>query len=43
VIARFQHDGDVPKGTTPEEFAAFIASEAKRWGVVVKTAGIKAE
>jgi tripartite-type tricarboxylate transporter receptor subunit TctC len=21
VIARFQHDGDVPKGTTPEEFA----------------------
>jgi tripartite-type tricarboxylate transporter receptor subunit TctC len=43
VIARFQHDGDVPKGTTPEEFAAFIESEAKRWGVVVKTAGIKAE
>jgi tripartite-type tricarboxylate transporter receptor subunit TctC len=43
VIARFQHDGDIPKGTTPEEFAAFIASEAKRWAVVVKTAGIKAE
>jgi tripartite-type tricarboxylate transporter receptor subunit TctC len=43
VVARFQHDGDVPKGTTPAEFAAFIASEAKRWAVVVKTAGIKAE
>jgi tripartite-type tricarboxylate transporter receptor subunit TctC len=43
VIERFQHDGSIPKATTPEEFAAFIESEAKRWAVVVKSAGIKAE
>ena len=28
---------------SPEEFAAFIENYAKRWTVVVKTAGIKAE
>jgi tripartite-type tricarboxylate transporter receptor subunit TctC len=30
-------------GGTPEEFAAFIAAENKRWAQVVKTAGIKME
>jgi tripartite-type tricarboxylate transporter receptor subunit TctC len=43
VIQRFQHDGSIAKANSPEEFAAFIESEAKRWAVVVKTAGIKAE
>ncbi len=27
-----------PVGGTPEEFAAFIASEIKKWGAAVKTA-----
>jgi tripartite-type tricarboxylate transporter receptor subunit TctC len=43
VIERFKQDGSVPQGSTPQEFAAFIAVEAKRWGEVVKTAGIKAD
>jgi tripartite-type tricarboxylate transporter receptor subunit TctC len=43
ISARYQQEGMVPKGSAPEEFAAFIANEAKRWAVVVKTAGIKPE
>jgi tripartite-type tricarboxylate transporter receptor subunit TctC len=43
VIQRFQHDGSIAKANSPEEFAAFIESEARRWAVVVKSAGIKAE
>ena len=35
--------GNVIGGGTPEEFAAFIASENKRWATIVKTAGIKLE
>lgn len=33
--------GLVPEGTTPEEFAEFIASEMKRWPAVFERAGIK--
>ncbi|NML44070.1 tripartite tricarboxylate transporter substrate binding protein [Ramlibacter sp. G-1-2-2] len=33
--------GNEVGGGTPEEFAAFIAAENKRWTAVVKTAGIK--
>jgi hypothetical protein len=36
VIERFKHDGSIPTGTTPEEFAAFIQKEAKLWGDIVK-------
>jgi len=43
VIERLASDGSIPHGSTPEEFAKFIASEQKRWGSVVKTAGIKPE
>src|SRR5262245_43183274 len=32
-----------PNITTPREFAGFIASEAEKWGAIVRAAGIKAE
>ena len=35
--------GDEPAGATPEEFAALIAAESKRWGEVIRTGGIKLE
>jgi tripartite-type tricarboxylate transporter receptor subunit TctC len=41
--ARFATIGDEPAGGTPEEFAAVIASDSKKWGEVIKRAGIKFE
>ena len=35
--------GAEPVPGTPEEFAAFIKSETRKWGLVIKTAGIKPE
>jgi tripartite-type tricarboxylate transporter receptor subunit TctC len=35
--------GNVVGGGTPEEFAAFISAENKRWTALVKSAGIKLE
>jgi tripartite-type tricarboxylate transporter receptor subunit TctC len=35
--------GSNPAGGTTEEFAAFIAAEAQRWGTVVREANIKVE
>jgi tripartite-type tricarboxylate transporter receptor subunit TctC len=35
--------GDDVAGGTPEEFAALIASEYKKWGDVIERAGIKLE
>ena len=35
--------GDEPAGGTPEEFAALIASDSKKWGEVIQRAGIKFE
>ena len=35
--------GNEVGGGTPEEFAAFIAAEGKRWPALVKSAGIKVE
>lgn len=43
VIAKLASDGAEPGGDTPAEFAAYIRSEAERWGKVVKTAGIRAD
>jgi tripartite-type tricarboxylate transporter receptor subunit TctC len=43
VVERLTADGSFPQGSTSKEFADFIASEAKRWGQVVKTANIKAD
>jgi tripartite-type tricarboxylate transporter receptor subunit TctC len=35
--------GADPVGSTPEEFAAFIKTEATKWGGVVKSAGLTAQ
>ncbi len=32
-----------PNITTPQEFAGFVASEAEKWGGIIRTTGIKAE
>ena len=33
----------IPSPTTPEEYAAFVASESVKWGAVIRTIGFKAE
>jgi tripartite-type tricarboxylate transporter receptor subunit TctC len=38
---RFTSDGGETVGNTPEEFAAVIRADLKKWGKVVKDAGIK--
>lgn len=40
---RFTIIGDDPAGGTPEDFAALIRSELKRWAEVVKVSGAKLE
>jgi tripartite-type tricarboxylate transporter receptor subunit TctC len=35
--------GDEPVGGTPEDFAAMISGDYKKWGDVIKRAGIKFE
>ena len=42
VIDRLAPDSAEPVGSTPEEYAAYIAAEQKRWGEVVRKANIKA-
>ncbi|MFZ4756921.1 MAG: Bug family tripartite tricarboxylate transporter substrate binding protein [Burkholderiaceae bacterium] len=41
VTERFANDAAVGVGNTPEQYAAFIRTEQKRWGEVVRRAGIK--
>jgi tripartite-type tricarboxylate transporter receptor subunit TctC len=43
IADRMLAEGTVPQSSTPEEFTAYIRSEMKKWGDVVKMAGIKAE
>lgn len=43
VIDRMLADGTVPTPSSPEEFTAYMKSELKKWGEVVKLAGIKPE
>jgi len=43
VIDRMLAEGTVPTPSTPEEFTAYMKSELKKWGEVVKLAGIKPE
>ena len=43
VTDRMLAEGTVPTPSGPEEFTAYIRSELKKWGDVVKMAGIKAE
>jgi tripartite-type tricarboxylate transporter receptor subunit TctC len=42
VAERFAVDNAEAVGSTPQEYAAFIAREQERWGEVVRKAGIKA-
>ncbi|MCK8786000.1 tripartite tricarboxylate transporter substrate-binding protein [Roseomonas sp. NAR14] len=41
--ARFMEVGAQPVGGTPDDYAARIASEHRRWGVVIRQAGIRME
>jgi tripartite-type tricarboxylate transporter receptor subunit TctC len=43
VRSALQKLGSDPKTGTPQEFAAFIAAEAERWGKVVRDANIRVE
>jgi tripartite-type tricarboxylate transporter receptor subunit TctC len=40
---RMLNEGTVPTPSTPEEFTAYITSELKKWGDVIKTAKIRIE
>jgi tripartite-type tricarboxylate transporter receptor subunit TctC len=43
VIKRMLADGTIPTPSGPDEFVAYMKSELKKWGEVVKLAGIKPE
>ena len=43
VIAKLSSQGAVLIGDTPEQFAAFIDSEIKKWAKVIKDAGVPTE
>jgi len=43
VIDRMLSEGTVPSTSSPEEFLAYTMTELKKWGAVVKMAGIKPE
>jgi tripartite-type tricarboxylate transporter receptor subunit TctC len=43
VIDRMLADGTVPSPSSPDQFLAYMRTELKKWGEVVKIAGIKPE
>jgi tripartite-type tricarboxylate transporter receptor subunit TctC len=43
VAARFEADGAVPVGSTPQQFAAFLKNEAAKWAKVIREANIQLE
>src|SRR5688500_10531143 len=43
IAARFEADGALPVGSTPQQFAAFLKSEMLKWGKVIREAGIQLE
>ncbi|HSA72217.1 MAG TPA: tripartite tricarboxylate transporter substrate-binding protein [Burkholderiales bacterium] len=43
VLERFAADDAEGVGSTPQEYASFIAAEQARWSEVVRKAGIKAK
>jgi tripartite-type tricarboxylate transporter receptor subunit TctC len=40
---QLSRDGSEARGTTPQEFGAFLAAEMKRWAAVVKSSGMRVE
>lgn len=43
IIDRMLKDGAVPTPSSPEEFSAYMKSELRKWGEVVKMANVRAE
>ena len=43
IAERFEADGAVPVGSSPQQFAAFLKSEMLKWGKVIREADIKLE
>jgi tripartite-type tricarboxylate transporter receptor subunit TctC len=43
VKSRFEELGATPKGSTPEQLAAFLQSEIEKWGPVIRDARIRVE
>jgi tripartite-type tricarboxylate transporter receptor subunit TctC len=43
VLARLESMGGTPKLMTPDDFAAFTASEKERWGGIIRRANIRLE
>jgi tripartite-type tricarboxylate transporter receptor subunit TctC len=43
LMEQLRSQGFEPDWSTPEQFGTLIASEADRWGKVVKATGAKAE
>ncbi len=43
VKPRFEDLGATPKGSTPDELAAFLKSEIDKWGPVIRESGIRIE
>jgi tripartite-type tricarboxylate transporter receptor subunit TctC len=43
VTDRMLNEGTIPTPSTPEEFAAYIAAEIKKWGVVIRGANIRVD
>jgi tripartite-type tricarboxylate transporter receptor subunit TctC len=41
--AKLDAMGTFAAGSTPQEFDAFIAAETRKWGDVIRTAGVKAD
>jgi tripartite-type tricarboxylate transporter receptor subunit TctC len=40
---RFEADGAVPVGSTPQQFAAFLKTEMQKWAKVIRESGIQQE
>ena len=40
---RFEADGAIPVGSSPQQFAAFLKSEMSKWSKVIHEANIQLE
>ncbi len=43
VMAQYQRMGAEPVGSSPQQFAAYMRSEAKKWAEIVKASGARAD